>query len=195
MTTYMFVCHNHNPVLSSFMTYYRVCSKSSTCGAGNAYPLAALEFTPCFQRGSCCSIFSLMCSVFYIIVCLFLFFPLYCLSFFDLRLLTTSLVSSNHSYVQQIYMTTMTPMVSVLLKHVTTSILEWYKYYSLIVCKNLYERVRTCIVQSFVILYLFIPNVRYDFRIVTMFGSSLPTGVCRSPRAYVLFTLLVFVRV
>jgi hypothetical protein len=107
-----------------------------------------------------------MCSVFYIIVCLFLFFPLYCLSFFDLRLLTTSLVSSNHSYVQQIYMTTMTPMVSVLLKHVTTSILEWYKYYSLIVCKNLYERVRTCIVQSFVILYLFIPNVRYDFRIM-----------------------------
>ena len=34
-------------------------------------------------------------------------------------------------------------------------------------------------------------DVRYDFRIKTMFGSSLPAVVCR--RAHVLFTLFVFV--
>ena len=36
-------------------------------------------------------------------------------------------------------------------------------------------------------------DVRYDFRIKTMFGSSLPPVVCR--RAHVLFTLFVFVYV
>ena len=34
-------------------------------------------------------------------------------------------------------------------------------------------------------------DVRYDFRIETMFGSSLPLVVCRSP--HVLFTLFLFV--
>ena len=47
-----------------------------------------------------------------------------------------------------------------------------------------------------VLLYVFtfwVPccDVRYDFRIKAMFGSSLPSGVCR--RAHVLFTLYVFV--
>ena len=41
------VCRNHNPVLSSFMTYYRVCKKRNTtgvtCGAGTAYPFVAYE--------------------------------------------------------------------------------------------------------------------------------------------------------
>jgi hypothetical protein len=176
------------------MTYYRVCSKSSTCGAGNAYPLGALEFTPCFQRGSCCSIFSLMCCVFYIIVCLFLFFIVlpvllrfttsdYLFGIFKPFLCSTNIYDHND-----------TNGISII-ETCYYLYFRMYKYYSLIVCKNLYERVRTCIVQSFVILYLIIPNVRYDFRIKTMFGSSLPTGVCRSPRAYVLFTLLVFVRV
>jgi hypothetical protein len=36
-------------------------------------------------------------------------------------------------------------------------------------------------------------DVRYDFRIKTMFGSSLHPVVCR--RAHVLFTLFVFVYV
>ena len=35
-------CLNHNPVVSSFMTYHRVCSNSNTtgyiCGAGTDYP-------------------------------------------------------------------------------------------------------------------------------------------------------------
>jgi hypothetical protein len=34
-------------------------------------------------------------------------------------------------------------------------------------------------------------DVRYDFRVKTMFGSSLPPVVCR--RAHLLFTLFVFV--
>jgi hypothetical protein len=34
-------------------------------------------------------------------------------------------------------------------------------------------------------------DVRYDFRITTMFSSSLPTVVCR--RAYVLFTLFALI--
>jgi len=34
----------------------------TTSGAGTAYPHGALEFTPDFQWGSCCSIFSFMSS-------------------------------------------------------------------------------------------------------------------------------------
>ena len=49
--------NTHNPVLSSFMTYYLVCNKSNktgvTSGAGIAYPSGAPEFTPRFQWGSC----------------------------------------------------------------------------------------------------------------------------------------------
>ena len=41
-----------------------------------------------------CLIFSLLCSVLNSIICLFSFWPLYCLSVFKLRLLITSLVSS-----------------------------------------------------------------------------------------------------
>jgi len=51
----------------------------------------------CLLVGSCCSTFSFMCSVLYII-CLFLcpfpFLPLYCLSYLNLRLTITSLVCS-----------------------------------------------------------------------------------------------------
>ena len=40
-----FICHNHNPVLPSLMTYHRVCYKSNmtvaTCGAGTANPSRA----------------------------------------------------------------------------------------------------------------------------------------------------------
>ena len=48
-----------------------------------------------FQLGSCYSIFCFMCNVLQIVVCpSVLFSPLCCLSFFDLRILITSLVSS-----------------------------------------------------------------------------------------------------
>ena len=45
--------YNHNPVLSSFMTYHRVCNESNTTGAyrgtGTAYPSGAHEFTTGFS--------------------------------------------------------------------------------------------------------------------------------------------------
>jgi hypothetical protein len=63
--------------LSSFMTYHRVCSKSDTyrvtCGWGHAYLSGAPEFTPSFTWGSCCSIFSFLCNIFWIVVCPFSF--------------------------------------------------------------------------------------------------------------------------
>ena len=62
------------------MTYHRVCDKrittGATCGAGTVYPYRAPEFTPCFEWGSCCSIFSFLCSVLYIIVRHFVVFLL-----------------------------------------------------------------------------------------------------------------------
>ena len=72
----------------------------ATSGAGTAYPSGAREFTPGFQWGSCYSIFSFMCmfcrSLFVLLY--FFFWPLYCLYFFDVRVLITPLVSSNFSY-------------------------------------------------------------------------------------------------
>ena len=60
----------------------------------------APEFTPGLYWGSCYSIFSFMC-VFcrslFVLLCFF-FWPLCCLSFFDIRILITSMVSSNSSY-------------------------------------------------------------------------------------------------
>ena len=59
-----FTCREHFPVVSSFMTYHRVCNEINTTGAtggaGTAYPSGAPEFTPGFSWGSCYSIFSFM---------------------------------------------------------------------------------------------------------------------------------------
>jgi len=48
--TDMFVCRNHDPVLSSFMTYHWVWYQSNTTGAtrgtGTAYPFGTPEFIP-----------------------------------------------------------------------------------------------------------------------------------------------------
>jgi hypothetical protein len=50
---------------------------------------------PWFLVGSCCLIFSFLCNVLLIIVCTFVpFWPLYCLFFFDLRIMIIPLVSS-----------------------------------------------------------------------------------------------------
>ena len=56
-------------------------------------------------------------------------------------------------------------------------------------------QVACCSSFQFCVLYIFtlwIPccDVRYDFHIKTMFGSSLPLVVCR--RSHILFTLFVF---
>ena len=90
-------------VLSSFMTYHRVCTyintTGATSGAGTAYPSGAPEFTPGFLWGSCYSIFSFMCtfcrSLF--VLMYFFFWPVCCLFFFEIRILITPLWSSNSS--------------------------------------------------------------------------------------------------
>jgi len=100
MSTGMFYLSYTPSVLSSFMTYHRVCiyhyTTSGTSGAGTAYPSGAHEFTHGFQWGSCFSIFSVMCNV----------FVDRCLSFSTLSfrhwvdcslILITHLVSSNSS--------------------------------------------------------------------------------------------------
>ena len=67
--------------------------------AGSAYPSGAPAFIPGFLWGSC-YIFSFKCmfcrSLFVFLS--FFFLPLCCLSFFDLRILITPLLSSNSSY-------------------------------------------------------------------------------------------------
>ena len=76
----------------SFMTYQRVCNKNNTTGVTYGAP----EFIP----GSSCSIFNFLCYVSYRCLSFLLSFfvwPLHCLSFFDLWLLITPLVSSNFS--------------------------------------------------------------------------------------------------
>ena len=66
-------------------------------GAGTAYSSVEPEFIPCCKWSSCCSIFSFLCIILLIIIVLVFFWPLYCLTFFELRLLITLWVSSNFS--------------------------------------------------------------------------------------------------
>ena len=103
MTTDMFHLSKHFPVISSLMTYHRVCNQINTTDvtseAGTAYHSGAPEFTPGFKWGSCYSIFSSMC-MFYrslFVLLYFFFLPLCCLFFFDMRILIIPLVSSNTS--------------------------------------------------------------------------------------------------
>jgi len=111
------VCRNHNPVDSSFMTFFdnRVCNKcykmDTTCGAGTAYPSGALEFIPGFSgiRVARSLVFcEMFCRSLFVLLSFF-FWPLHCLSFFDLRFLVIPLVSSNFYYrlwrMESLYMT------------------------------------------------------------------------------------------
>jgi hypothetical protein len=84
-------------IISSFIIYYRMCNKSNTTGvtyrAGTVYPSGEHEFTPGFSR--VCVARSL---AFYVMLCtslfvLLYFWPLHYMSFFDLRLLITFLIS------------------------------------------------------------------------------------------------------
>ena len=99
----MFVWRNHNPVLSSFITYHPglLCDKSITtgviCGARTAYSSGAPEFTPCLSGVRVARSF-----VFCVMFCkswpFVIFFWLLCCLSFDLRLSIISLVSSNFTY-------------------------------------------------------------------------------------------------
>ena len=98
----VFVCRNNNPVRFSFMTYYRVCNKKRTRWVQHVeqklLTLPKYLSSPSVLSGSCCSIYCFLCNVLQIIVCTFV--PLLCMycPSFDLRLLISSLVTSNFSY-------------------------------------------------------------------------------------------------
>ena len=70
---YVSLVVKHFQFLSIFMTYHQICNQSyttdATSGAGTAYHSGAPKTTPGFQRGSCCSMFSFLCSVLQIAVC------------------------------------------------------------------------------------------------------------------------------
>ena len=69
----------------------------ATSGTGTAYPSGAPEFTPVFSGVRVTR--SLALCVCFVDRCLsFIFWPLCCLFFFDLRILITPLVYSNSSY-------------------------------------------------------------------------------------------------
>ena len=78
-----FTCRKHFPLLSSFMTYYRLCSLSNTTGAtssaGTSYPSGVPEFNPGF--GGVCYfrflVFCVMfCRLFFVILAIVLSFLL-----------------------------------------------------------------------------------------------------------------------
>ena len=96
-----YVCRYHNSVLSSFMTYHRVCNKSSTTclisGAGFPYYYGTPQFTSRFQWGSCCSAFRLPLSVLYINVCsISLGHCIFCLSYFCFGNMITATNKTDH---------------------------------------------------------------------------------------------------
>ena len=95
------VCSNHNPILSTFMIYHLVRNRSNTTGAtyeaGTAYPSRAPAFTADFSevRVARSLVFCVMfCRSLFVLLSFFPW-PLYCLPFFDVRLLVTPLTYSN----------------------------------------------------------------------------------------------------
>ena len=96
-------CRKHFSVLSSLMTYHRVCNQINTMGvtsgAGTDYPSKVPGFTPVLV-GFVLFDDQIYMYVLQIVVCTlyFFFWPLCCLFFFDIRILITPLVSLNLSY-------------------------------------------------------------------------------------------------
>jgi hypothetical protein len=90
----------------------------------------ALEFTPGFKRGSCCSIFSFLCTVFCISLFFsFFFWPLYCLSFFDLRLLVIPFGILSQTYLR--YLQTFLHICCYICWMVITTTIVWHLYIDL----------------------------------------------------------------
>ena len=77
ITTNMFICRKYVPVHSSFMTYYCICiqrnTMGATSGAGTSYSFGAHDLIPGSQWSSCFSIFTTLCIVLEIGVCLYYF--------------------------------------------------------------------------------------------------------------------------
>jgi hypothetical protein len=81
------VCRNHNPVLSSFMTFHRICNQRNTTdatyGSGTAYLFrwylsSSLVFSAILVARSL--VFCMFCRLLYVLLSFF-FWPLDCLSF------------------------------------------------------------------------------------------------------------------
>ena len=96
-----FVCRNQNQVLSSNMTYHRICSNSTTtgdtCETGNVYSYGAHEFTSAFGGFLLLEHFCVIFGRSWFVPLSFFIWSLCSLSFFDLRLLLTTLLSSSFS--------------------------------------------------------------------------------------------------
>jgi len=87
------------------MTYHRVSNKSNMtgaiCTAGTSIPSGAHEFTPVFSGvriARSLALCVMYCRSFFVLLSFFFLWSLYGLSFFDLRLLITPLVSSNLNF-------------------------------------------------------------------------------------------------
>ena len=81
------VCRDHNLTLPPSSWFDKSNTTGATSDTGTVYPSGEPGFTPDLIWRPCCSIVSRVHCVF--------FCPLYCLSFFDLQLLITPLISSN----------------------------------------------------------------------------------------------------
>jgi len=107
LTVTEYLCHKwpricsfrrkHNPVLSSFMNYHRVCNKSNTTDgtnwAGTGLPFRSIWVHTLMWWGWYCSVFVFWVVVYRLLLSFF-FWSLHCLPSFDLRLLVTPLVAS-----------------------------------------------------------------------------------------------------
>ena len=91
-----FVCRNHSQVLS-YMVYHRICSNSTTtgdpCRTGNAYILRGTWIHLWFML---LDFFCVMFCRLLIVLMSFFIWSLYCLCFFEIRFLITTLLSSNY---------------------------------------------------------------------------------------------------
>jgi hypothetical protein len=84
-------CRNHNPVLSSFCFYHRVCQMCNTTGSHMWSSFPVFSGVPVSRSLVLCVMF---CRSLLVLLSFF-FWPSCCLSFFYLRFLITPLVSSN----------------------------------------------------------------------------------------------------
>ena len=82
------ICNGEDHVLSSIMTYHRVCNQRYHQWSMNCLPFLSTWVHLRFSWGSCYSILSFLCTILQIVVCpfvLFLFAILLCVFFIDIQ--------------------------------------------------------------------------------------------------------------
>ena len=130
------VCRNHNPVLSSLVTYQWECNKSNTTGATSGAGTANPSGAPSVLRRVRVAQSLIFCVVFCMSLFVplsFLFKPLYYQFFFYLRLLISTLVPSSFSFwflfsYFPSYMTTL-----ILIKLIVSFVLQFWSSFPLYV--------------------------------------------------------------